>query len=125
MADHGPRHAPATTRYKRPNPPLTAANDLHLGGLAGMWDMTATTPSEPLNRTPMLTVPDVAEKCSVSAATVREWHRKGVGPVWHRLGKHLRCEEADFVRWLAETADVVEQKAATTPAADYAGRWDD
>jgi predicted DNA-binding transcriptional regulator AlpA len=83
-----------------------------------MADLTTT-----FDPTPMLDVDDVAAKCKVSRETVRKWRATGVGPRWYRLGKHLRCDPADFAAWLEECAVVAEQSMHPDPGGDN-GRWD-
>ena len=67
--------------------------------------------------TPMLAVDDMAAKCAVSKDTAT-----GVGPPWYRLGRRLRCDAAQFARWL-EACAVVSAGGGSTEIPDDGG-WD-
>jgi DNA-binding transcriptional MerR regulator len=45
---------------------------------------------------------DVAEFLDVSVATLYFWRSVGMGPTAYRVGKHLRFDPAEVVRWLDE-----------------------
>jgi len=72
----------------------------------------------------MLDVDDVAAKCKVSRDTVRKWRATGVGPRWHRLGKHLRCEQRELAAWIKARAVVPAPADHPKRAKDDAGGWD-
>ncbi len=60
-----------------------------------------------MNRIPnLLTITDVADRCSVSVKTVRRWIAAG-DLVAHRLGQQLRVSEADLAAFLALRRQVV------------------
>jgi excisionase family DNA binding protein len=44
----------------------------------------------------------VAERYQVSAATLQEWRHRGTGPVYVRLGKHVRYPAKALEQWEAE-----------------------
>ncbi|MFJ1510305.1 helix-turn-helix domain-containing protein [Cellulosimicrobium funkei] len=106
-----------------PTPPTTpcpqALVSELLEVLGELRDRLGLVPAAPDRTTPMLSIDDVAAKCGVSVETVRRWRSTGVGPQWKRLGKHLRCEPADFRAWL----DSVPTSAGPTVGVDYDGGW--
>ena len=48
---------------------------------------------------------ELVEYLGVSKSTVYDWRGRGLGPVAHRLGKHLRFARADVDAWLAGRRD--------------------
>lgn len=43
---------------------------------------------------------EVAEYLGVPAATLDQWASRGVGPRYHRVGKHARYRWSDVDKWL-------------------------
>jgi len=52
-------------------------------------------------RTQLMTVPDVAERCNISAVTVRRLVRNGALP-YIRVGGQLRFDRDQLEQWLVE-----------------------
>lgn len=52
----------------------------------------------------MLTVDELARKLKVPIATLYKWNSQGTGPRPLHLGRHVRYEEIEVDRWLAERA---------------------
>jgi excisionase family DNA binding protein len=50
--------------------------------------------------THLLSPADVAARLSVPVATPYTWRHRGEGPVFFRLGRHLRTTEADLDAWV-------------------------
>lgn len=51
----------------------------------------------------MLTPAQVAERLGIPVATLKAWRYKGIGPVFSRMGKHVRYDEADVEAYISET----------------------
>jgi excisionase family DNA binding protein len=45
---------------------------------------------------------EVADQLDVSTKTVEYWRMTGTGPPYHRVGRHVRYDQADVDRWLAD-----------------------
>lgn len=52
-----------------------------------------------------LTTEDLAAELQVSVKTVRAWRYTSVGPVGHRLGKHVRYARSDVEAWARANRD--------------------
>jgi excisionase family DNA binding protein len=65
---------------------------------------TVTTPPEH-DLEPLLTIEELAQHLSVPVATIYDWRSRSVGPVAHRLGKHLRFAISDVQAWLGSHRD--------------------
>lgn len=50
----------------------------------------------------LLTAHDIADYLGVSVQTVYWWRSKGLGPKGIRIGRHLRFQMSDFLKWLDE-----------------------
>ena len=56
---------------------------------------------------PMLSVSDLADYLGVPVSTVYDWRSNGLGPVGHRLGKHIRFALSDVRTWLESQRETV------------------
>lgn len=52
----------------------------------------------------LLTPADIAESCSVPVETVRMWAKRGRGPKFLKIGRHLRVHPDDWAAFLAASA---------------------
>jgi excisionase family DNA binding protein len=50
---------------------------------------------------PMLDVSELASYLGVPISTVYDWRTRGLGPVAHRFGKHLKFALSDVQSWVA------------------------
>jgi hypothetical protein len=50
-----------------------------------------------------------SEEYQIPVATVYQWRYRGVGPTWHKIGKHLRARRTDVDRWADEQVDHPQQ----------------
>ncbi|MFC5753386.1 helix-turn-helix transcriptional regulator [Actinomadura rugatobispora] len=48
---------------------------------------------------------EVAEYLKVSVRTLDDWAHKGVGPVYHRVGKHRRYRWSEIEKWLDQQSN--------------------
>ena len=77
---------------------------------------------------PLLSVGELAEYLGVPVATVYDWRSNGLGPVGHRLGKHVRFALSDVKTWLESHREtlgvrpVPGGKGSASPRADWLGR---
>lgn len=62
--------------------------------------------------TPWLDSHQVAKYLGVSIDTVRAWRYRGVGPVGHRVGRHVRYHRDEIDRWVREGDDCRPEAAA-------------
>jgi DNA-binding transcriptional MerR regulator len=44
----------------------------------------------------------LAEYLDVPVATLYAWRYQGIGPAGYRVGRHVRYDPADVIRWLKE-----------------------
>ena len=51
----------------------------------------------------LLTPAQVATLLDTNVATLQCWRQKGCGPVYHKLGKHVRYTRADVKQYLRES----------------------
>ena len=49
----------------------------------------------------MLTTAEVAAWVQVSEYTLRSWRYQGVGPLFQKLGRHVRYRPAEVEQWVA------------------------
>jgi excisionase family DNA binding protein len=49
---------------------------------------------------PLLSVAELAEYLGLPVATIYDWRSHGVGPVAHRIGKHVKFTLTDVRSWL-------------------------
>jgi excisionase family DNA binding protein len=49
----------------------------------------------------MIGIRDLAEVIGVPVATIYDWRSRGLGPVAHRFGKHIKFAAADVQAWIA------------------------
>jgi len=49
---------------------------------------------------------EVADVLGVPVHTLDQWRSRGVGPDYHKVGRHVRYDWADVRRWLAERKTV-------------------
>lgn len=56
-----------------------------------------------------LSMQELAERLDVPLMTVRQWNRKGTGPRYLRVGRHVRYRPSDVERW--EESRLVEREA--------------
>ncbi len=54
---------------------------------------------------PWQTPEELAEELRIPVGTIYQWRYRGVGPLGHRIGRHVRYHRADVDRWLAEQRD--------------------
>jgi excisionase family DNA binding protein len=50
--------------------------------------------------TPWMTNEEVAAYAKVPLETVRAWRYRGVGPIGHRVGRHVRYHRDDVDNWM-------------------------
>jgi len=55
-----------------------------------------------LDREPLLSVPDIAERNGVPVSTVYRWRQNNYGPPMFKVGRHLRARLADVLAWEEE-----------------------
>jgi len=60
---------------------------------------------------PLWSIGDLAGFLGVSASTIYDWRSRGLGPVGHRLGKHLKYARGDVEAWLASRRDDSDAEA--------------
>jgi hypothetical protein len=58
----------------------------------------------------LMTQAEVARFLHVSVSTVRVWRCRLQGPVFIRVGRHVRYREADLHAWVAEMANKPKKK---------------
>jgi excisionase family DNA binding protein len=51
-----------------------------------------------------LSTEDVADYLKVPARTVRAWKVRGVGPLAHKVGRHVRYQRRDVTEWVTSGA---------------------
>lgn len=64
-----------------------------------------TTPSRLPER--YLSPDDLADLFDVSVETVYQWRRKRTGPPGFRVGRHVRYDPDELLRWVAGQAETV------------------
>lgn len=52
-----------------------------------------------------LTLAEIAEELKIPLATVHQWRYRGLGPIGHRVGRHIRVRRSDLEAWIAERRD--------------------
>lgn len=57
------------------------------------------TRTAPPDAGPHLTIPELAEREHVPVDTVYKWNVTGAGPVYLRIGRHVRYRLADVIAW--------------------------
>lgn len=55
-------------------------------------------------RYPVMTERQVAARWKISLKTLRRWRLEGVGPLWHKLFRHVRYHEADILDFERQSA---------------------
>jgi excisionase family DNA binding protein len=50
--------------------------------------------------TPWMLTEEVAAYAKVPVETVRSWRYRGVGPIGHRVGRHVRYHRDDVDAWM-------------------------
>jgi excisionase family DNA binding protein len=50
---------------------------------------------------PLIGVEELSALLGVPVATIYDWRTRGLGPVAHRFGKHLRFAICDVEAWIA------------------------
>ncbi len=58
-----------------------------------------------------LTEAETAQRLGVSAATLRNWRRQEVGPVYRRFGRTVRYLESDLEKYIAANVGVRPSRA--------------
>jgi len=53
---------------------------------------------------PVMTEKQLADRWQVSLKTLRRWRLNGEGPVWHKLFRHVRYQEADILEFERSSA---------------------
>ncbi len=53
-------------------------------------------------RRPMAAPRELAEFLGIPPHTLDQWRSRGLGPAWHRVGRHVRYRWADIEEWLGE-----------------------
>ncbi len=56
--------------------------------------------AKPLEKIHILTPQSLADLLGYSLRTVEDWRRKGTGPRYLRIGKHVRYRMSDVESWL-------------------------
>lgn len=59
----------------------------------------AATRGDPCDHT-WVSVDDLAGELQIPKSTIYGWKARGLGPVWKRVGKHLRARRTDVDAWL-------------------------
>ena len=59
----------------------------------------------------LLTAVELAAFLSIPVATVRQWRYMGVGPKAFKVGRHLRYDPDEVMRWLVEECRTQERSA--------------
>lgn len=67
---------------------------------------------------PLLSVAELAEYLGVPVTTIYDWRSHGLGPIGHRLGKHVKFAPSDVRAWLAERRD---DATSLAPVAEVGG----
>ncbi|MDR0594137.1 MAG: helix-turn-helix domain-containing protein [Bifidobacteriaceae bacterium] len=49
----------------------------------------------------LIGISDLADVIGVPVATIYDWRSRGLGPVGHRFGKHVKFAAADVEAWIA------------------------
>lgn len=55
---------------------------------------------------PLLTTAETAAWLNIPVRTLRDYRLRGVGPVAHKVGQHVRYAKDDVEAWLAERREV-------------------
>jgi predicted DNA-binding transcriptional regulator AlpA len=63
---------------------------------------------------PLLGVADLSALIGVPVATIYDWRTRGLGPVGHRLGKHVKFAPRDVAAW-------IESRREQTPTSQGGG----
>jgi excisionase family DNA binding protein len=53
---------------------------------------------------PLASAHEVGDYLQVPAHTLAQWRHRGIGPRYHRVGKHVRYRWADVDAWVDEQA---------------------
>jgi excisionase family DNA binding protein len=53
----------------------------------------------------LMSVQDLAQFLGVPKRTIYGWRTQGMGPLGHRIGRHVRYRRQDVDRWLEEQRD--------------------
>ncbi len=61
-----------------------------------------------------LTEAQAAERLAVSAATLRNWRQRGVGPAYRRFGRAIRYLDSDLMAYMAATGSGPAPAASKT-----------
>ncbi|HUC37959.1 MAG TPA: helix-turn-helix domain-containing protein [Acidimicrobiales bacterium] len=62
-------------------------------------------PSSSTHPGPLWDVEDLATYLKKPAATLYQWHHRGIGPRALKVGRHLRYRPSDIESWLKEHED--------------------
>lgn len=54
----------------------------------------------PLGLEPLLDIDELAAYLGVPVSTIYDWRTRGLGPVAHRFGKHLKFAASDVRAWV-------------------------
>jgi len=57
------------------------------------------------NENPWRTPEELSDWLGIPVGTIYQWRYRSVGPVGHRIGRHVRYHQTDIDRWLAEQRD--------------------
>lgn len=71
--------------------------------------MTSLTPEQ---RGRLMSPEQVADALNMPVESLRSWRRRGLGPRWARIGKHIRYRAGDVEDWINETFDKAEKRGA-------------
>lgn len=52
-----------------------------------------------MQKTRHLSTDELAERLGLPPETIRCWRRKGQGPAWMPVGRHVRYREVDVAAW--------------------------
>lgn len=59
-------------------------------------------PTKQFEVRPLLGPPELADFLRVPEHTLAQWRYQGLGPAWHRVGRHVRYTWADIEAWLSQ-----------------------
>jgi hypothetical protein len=79
-------------------------------------DLSCLAGAMDLSGDPWLTPEQIAAKLGLSLETISTWRTEGHGPQWVLVGDELRCNAADFSRWLGEMTGATRDKRIPGPA---------
>ena len=70
-----------------------------MGTAEHLWHMD--TPLTVWGLEPLLGTTELAEYLGLPVTTIYDWRARGLGPVGHRFGKHVKFAVSDVRAWVA------------------------